>query len=163
MDAFRVARLGQRPTFSRRRALHAAGGGLSTLAGLRLLRPSAAAQSGTPIAATGQPAAELATVEAVMDDLMARWELPGGQLAVAKDGRLVLDRGYGLADVEAGEPVQPTSLFRIASVTKAITAVAILTLVDAGSLSLDDAVFPLLDFAPPAHATTDPRLASITV
>ena len=98
-----------------------------------------------------------------MGDLMARWQLPGGQVALAKDGRLVLNRGYGLADVERAEPVQPTSLFRIASVTKAITAVAILTLVDAGTLALDDAVFPLLAFAPPAHATMDPRLASITV
>ena len=96
---------------------------------------------------------ELAAVDAVMRDLMARWQLPGGQLALAKDGRLVLNRGYGLADVERGEPVQPTSLFRIASVSKAITAVAILTLVDAGTLALDDTVFPLLAFVPPAHAT----------
>ena len=106
---------------------------------------------------------ELAAVDAVMDDLMARWQLPGGQVALAKDGRLVLNRGYGLADVERGEPVQPTSLFRIASVSKAITAVAILTLVDAGTLALDDTVFPLLAFAPPPHATMDPRLATITV
>ena len=98
-----------------------------------------------------------------MGDLMARWQLPGGQVALAKDGRLVLNRGYGLADVERGEPVQPTSLFRIASVSKAITAVAILTLVDAGTLALDDTVFPLLAFAPPPHATMDPRLATITV
>jgi N-acyl-D-amino-acid deacylase len=98
-----------------------------------------------------------------MNDLMARWQMPGGQVAVAKDGRLVLDRGYGLADVEHAERVVPTSLFRIASVTKAITAVAVLTLVDAGTLSLEDAVFPLLDFEPPAHATMDSRLSSITV
>src|SRR5215213_4442802 len=58
MDAPRVARLGQPPTFSRRRALHAAGGGLSTLAGLGLRHSSAMTQSGTPIAATGQPASE---------------------------------------------------------------------------------------------------------
>jgi N-acyl-D-amino-acid deacylase len=163
MDAPRVARLGQPPTFSRRRALHAAGGGLSTLAGLGLRHSSAMTQSGTPIAATGQPASELAAVDAVMDALMTRWELPGGQLALAKEGRLVLNRGYGLADVERGEPVQPTSLFRIASVSKAITAVAILTLVDAGTLALDETVFPLLAFAPPPHATVDPRLATITV
>jgi N-acyl-D-amino-acid deacylase len=163
MDAPRVARLGQPPTFSRRRALHAAGGGLSTLAGLGLRHSSAMTQSGTPIAATGQTAPELAAVEAVMDDLLTRWELPGGQVALAKDGRLVLNRGYGLADIERGEPVQPTSLFRVASVSKAITAVAVLRLVDAGQLALDDAVFPLLAFTPPAHATTDPRLAGITV
>jgi N-acyl-D-amino-acid deacylase len=163
MDAPRVARLGQHPAFSRRRALHAAGAGLSSLAGMRLRQSSAMTQSGTPIAATSQPASELAAVDAVMGDLMARWQLPGGQVALAKDGHLVLNRGYGQADVDAGEPVQPASLFRIASVTKAITAVGTLRLVDAGTLSLDAAVFPLLDFGPPAHATMDPRLASITV
>jgi N-acyl-D-amino-acid deacylase len=163
MDAPRVVRPGQPPALSRRRALHAAGGGLATLSGFGLRQTRAMTQSGTPIAATGQPASELAAIAAVMDDLMGRWELPGGNVALAKDGRLVLNLGYGLADVDAGEPVQPTSLFRIASVTKAITAVAILTLVDAGRIALDDAVFPLLAFAPPAHATVDPRLAGITV
>ncbi|MCC2627135.1 MAG: beta-lactamase [Thermomicrobiales bacterium] len=148
------------------------------LAGLLRMRPRDAATSaaqevtGTPMAgaspqqtvpATGQPVPELTAIDAVMDDLLARWQLPGGQLALAKDGHLVLNRGYGLADVERREPVQPTSLFRIASVSKAITAVAVLTLVDAGQLALDDTVFPLLAFAPPPHATMDPRLATITV
>ena len=102
-------------------------------------------------------------VDRTVQDLMARWELPGGQAALAKDGRLVLNRGYGLADVDRGEEVQPTSLFRIASTTKAITAVAVLTLVDAGALSLGTMVFPLLGFAPPAGAIPDPRLADVSV
>ena len=175
MDASSVARLGQHPAFSRRIALHAAGAGLSTFVGFGLRHTSAIGEPGmvgahaaasrvaTPVPTSGQPATQLAAVDGVMRELMARWQLPGGQLALAKDGRLVLNHGYGLADVERGEPVQPASLFRIASVTKAITAVAILTLVDAGMLALDDAVFPLLDFARPAHATVDPRLAGITV
>ena len=161
--------------FSRRATLQAAAGvTASTMvtAGLAQTPTGAQEVTGTPVATqpphppaltTGQPVPELAAVDAVMGDLMARWQLPGGQVALAKDGRLVLDRGYGLADVERGEPVQPTSLFRIASVSKAITAVAILTLVDAGTLALDDTVFPMLAFAPPPHATTDPRLATITV
>src|SRR6478672_6855504 len=161
MDAPRVVRLGQHPAFSRRRALHAAGVGLSTFAGLGLRPSSATSQPDTPVPTTGQPAPELAPLDAVMGDLMARWQLPGGQLALAKDGRLVLNLGYGLADVERKEPVQPTSLFRIASVSKAITAVAVLRLVDAGQLALDDAVFPLLALTPPPNATVDPRLATI--
>jgi N-acyl-D-amino-acid deacylase len=151
---------------------------VGALAGWLEMRPQDAAMgaaqkvTSTPVAApppqptvpaTGQPVPKLAAVDAVMGDLMARWQLPGGQVALAKDGHLMLDRGYGLADVERGEPVQPTSLFRIASVSKAITAVAVLTLVDAGQLALDDTVFPLLAFSPPPHATMDPRLATISV
>jgi CubicO group peptidase (beta-lactamase class C family) len=94
---------------------------------------------------------------------MPTWHVPGGQLAVAWDGRLVLNRGYGLADVDRQEPVQPEALFRIASASKAITAVAILTLVDAGTLALDDRAFPLLGLSPAANAATDPRLDTITV
>ena len=112
---------------------------------------------------TGQAVAELAGFDQVMTTLMQKWRLPGGQLAVAKNGRLVLNRGYGLADVEHHVPVQPASLFRVASVTKTITAVAILTLVDAGLLSLEDQAFPLLGLAPASHATIDPRLDEITV
>jgi N-acyl-D-amino-acid deacylase len=105
----------------------------------------------------------LAAFDRAVAELMAAWGVPGAQLAVAKDGRLVLDRGYGFGDVEAGEPVQPGSRFRIASVSKALTAVAVLTLVDAGKLALEDRAFPLLALEPPANATVDPRLAAVTV
>lgn len=129
--------------------------------------PAAAMPAGTPpgqrLTSTGQAVPELVSFDRVMSELMTKWQLPGGQLALAKDGRLVLNRGYGLANRERGEPVQPTTLFRIASVSKAITTVAILTLVDAGKLSLDDKVFPLLAFARPAHAPIDPRLNRIIV
>lgn len=114
----------------------------------------------TPTAGQAVPA--LAGFDDVMTALMQQYRLPGGQLAVAKDGRLVLNRSYGVADA-AGTPVQPDNLFRIASVTKTITTVAVLTLVDDGKLALDDKVFPLLNFSPPPHATVDPRLNHITV
>jgi N-acyl-D-amino-acid deacylase len=51
-------------------------------------------------------------------------------LAVTDQGRLVYARGFGLADTETGRVVMPTSLFRIASVSKPITAVAVLQLVE---------------------------------
>lgn len=90
--------------------------------------------------------------------------VPGGQLAMAKDGRLVFDRAYGLADVEAGEPFRPESLCRIASISKAITTVAVLALVDDGRLALDDRAFRLLAaLPPPKGAPIDPRLDEITI
>jgi N-acyl-D-amino-acid deacylase len=163
------------PRLSRRRALRAGGTGLATAMAARLGPWSglASAQQGSPTAGatpeaqaipmTGQAVSDLAEFDQVMTALMPTWSLPGGQLAVARDGRLVFNRGYGLADVERQEPVQPEALFRSASVAKSITAVAILTLVDAGTLSLADRAFPLLGFAPAANSTRDPRLDEITV
>lgn len=165
----RVARDLPGRSLSRRAALRAGGAGITAAAVARLGRWSApaGAQEATPagqdIAMTGQAVPELAGFDRAMTDLMPMWHVPGGQLAVAWDGRLVLNRGYGLADVDRQEPVQPEALFRVASASKAITAVAILTLVDAGTLALDERAFPLLGLSPAANATTDPRLDTITV
>lgn len=79
----------------------------------------------------------------VMHAFMEPRRVPGGSLAVVKDGRLVFARGYGWADREKQEPVRPESRFRIASISKPITAMAILKLVEAGKLRLDQ---PMLDF-----------------
>src|SRR5262249_44794928 len=103
-------------------------------------------------------------IDRAVSELMARWHLPGVQVALARDGELVLTQESGLADVERNEPVQRTSLFRIASVSKPITAVAVLRLIDLGDLALDSQAFPLLDaLEPPRHAQPDPRLEAITI
>ena len=113
---------------------------------------------------TGIPVAALANFDGVVTDLMDRWQVAGGALAVAKDGRLVLARGYGLADVERGKPVQPDSLFRLASISKPITSAAILKLVDQGQLELDAKAFTLLDHLQTApKSEKDPRIGHITV
>ena len=88
---------------------------------------------------------------------------PGGALAVAKDGRLVYAKGFGLGDVVNKAPVEPTSLFRIASLSKPFTAVAILKLAQDGKLDLDAKAFSLIDLKAPEGTTVDPRLAEITV
>ena len=86
-------------------------------------------------------------------------------LAVAKDGRLVYARGFGYADVERHEPVQPDSLFRIASISKPITAAAVLQLADAGRIDLDAQVFDLLPNRPhlAAGQHVDERLQRVTI
>ena len=92
------------------------------------------------------------------------WELPGGGLAVSHNGRVLLVRGYGVADRASGAPVTPRTRFRLGSLSKPITAVAILQLVAEGRLRLDDRVLPLLgDLAPPLKAIRDPRVHAITV
>ena len=91
-------------------------------------------------------------------------EVPGAAIAIVKDGRLVLARGYGLADVKNNESVQPDSLFRIASISKPVTAVAILRLVEDGKLDLEDRAFEILNqFEVPEETTPDPRIFDVTV
>jgi CubicO group peptidase (beta-lactamase class C family) len=93
---------------------------------------------------TGEAVPELASYDRIIPALMRRWHVPGGAVAVVKDGRLILARGYGWADQESRQPVQPEALFRIASLTKPITAAAVLELVEGGRLRLDAPAFALL-------------------
>ncbi|HEX7180349.1 MAG TPA: serine hydrolase [Thermoanaerobaculia bacterium] len=65
---------------------------------------------------------------------------PGAAVLVAKDGQVLLRKGYGMANVELGVPIQPDMVFDIASVTKQFTAAAILMLQERGKLSVEDEV-----------------------
>jgi N-acyl-D-amino-acid deacylase len=86
--------------------------------------------------------------------------VPGAALAVARHGRLVYSRGFGYADGKT--KVEPDSRFRIASISKPITSVAILRLAQEGKLKLDDLVFDVLDLAEPKKGF-DPRWRKITI
>jgi CubicO group peptidase (beta-lactamase class C family) len=113
---------------------------------------------------TGTAVPELASFDRVITDLMKKWGIPGGAIAVVKDGRLVLARGYGYADVDAKTPVAPDALFRIASVSKPITSVAVLRLAEEGRLDLEANAFAMLPgLTPPPGATVDARLDAITI
>ncbi|MGH7331180.1 MAG: serine hydrolase domain-containing protein [Candidatus Rokuibacteriota bacterium] len=100
-----------------------------------------------------------------MTDILREQRVAGASLAIAKDGRLVLAKGYGFANVQAGESVRPQSLFSLGSVTKPITAVAILKLSEQGKVRLDDYLVSVLsDLAPlPGQTVFDPRFRAITV
>ncbi|MBN2476209.1 MAG: beta-lactamase family protein [Pirellulales bacterium] len=131
-----------------------------------LLVPGQSAAESEPVALprTGPAVPELASFDRIITELMRKHEIPGGAVAVAKDGRLLLARGYGLADVEGCRPVQPDALFRIASVSKPITAAAVLVLVERGRLDLDAKVVDLLaSLRPQAGRQVDPRFCEITV
>lgn len=115
---------------------------------------------------TGHSSEELAQFDKLMKSLIERHRLPGAALAVTHEGRLVHARGYGYADVEAREPATPRSLYRIASISKPVTAVAILQLVEQGRLKLDTPVFQILDGYKPHlenGAKFDERQNSITI
>ncbi|TKG94353.1 class A beta-lactamase-related serine hydrolase [Puteibacter caeruleilacunae] len=80
-------------------------------------------------------------IDGAANRFLRRWELKGLSMSVVKDGKLVFAKGYGLADAETNLPVTPAHLFRMASVSKLITAIAIMKLVDENKLSLDSYVF----------------------
>jgi len=77
----------------------------------------------------------------VVDEFMRKWSIAGASVAIAKDGKLVYARGFGFADTADGIETQPYSKFRIASISKLVTAVAVMKLQEEGRLSLDDKVF----------------------
>lgn len=115
-------------------------------------------------AQTGQPVPGFESFDSGLSQVLAKWSVPGGSLAISYQGRLVFARGYGLADRETGELVQPGSLFRIASVSKPITSAAILKLHEAGKLDLDANVLTVLrDLSPQKGRLCDGRLRQITI
>ncbi len=94
--------------------------------------------------------------------LLQRYNIPGAAVAVTKNGKLVLARGYGYSDRDTKTLMQPDAIFRIASISKPITAVAILHLVEQGRLSLDTPFLNILtQYTLPSNA--DPRLSTITI
>jgi CubicO group peptidase (beta-lactamase class C family) len=84
---------------------------------------------------------EFTGVEKTVASFMRRWSIAGASMAVSKDGKLIFARGFGYADTASHEETQPYNKFRIASISKLITAVAVMKLVDDGKLSLNDRVF----------------------
>jgi N-acyl-D-amino-acid deacylase len=129
--------------------------------GLALTAVAAPPQDELPV--TGTAHAELASFDRLMTSFLPKHGIPGAALAVARDGHVVYERGFGFADRDARDPVKPDALFRIASISKPITAAAILRLIEMGKLKLDDHAFELLKYAPPAGAEVDPRLKKITI
>src|ERR1041384_905261 len=94
-----------------------------------------------PSSATGFVADELQAMRGTAAAFMKRHSVPGLSVAVAKQGRLVYAEGFGLADKASNEEVTPSHLFRIASVSKPLTSVAIFRLMESGKLNLSDRVF----------------------
>lgn len=99
------------------------------------------------------------------NDFLRQWNLAGMTMSVVKDGKLIYAHGFGYSDVEAKQPVTPGQLFRIASVSKLITAVAIMNLVEHKSISLDSKVFGPKAIIKDSifNKVKDPRLYNITV
>lgn len=115
------------------------------LAVLAASGPLAAQQ---PASAADQPyAAEIAAFEAFVEPYMEAVGIPGLSVAVMKDD-WVWARGFGWADVENRSPAKPESAYRLASVTKPMTAVAVLELWEEGKLDLDAPIQTYVPYFP---------------
>src|SRR5689334_10692122 len=93
-------------------------------------------QAEQSLPATGEPVESLQSYDRLIPEFMKRWKLLGGSVAVSRNGKLVFARGYGWANLQTKQPVQPDSLFRLASVSKPITAATVLALAEQGRLNL---------------------------
>jgi len=133
------------------------------------LAPTATVRKPGPRTITGPPSPGMESFDEEIPALMDEWGIPGGVVGVLKDVRLVFAHGYGQA-VQPSDPaasgkelVRPDSRFRIASLSKPITAVTVLDLVEQGRLALDDqAVDYLWDSLPPERLQ-DQRVRDVTV
>ncbi len=99
-------------------------------------------------------------------EMLNHYKITGASFALSKDGQLVYAQGFGFADKEKNVLVMPQHQFRIASVSKLITAVAIFKLIEADYLTLDQQVFGkggILDKAIYNAHIYDPRIEDVTV
>lgn len=94
----------------------------------------------------------LADFDAVANRVLQEFEVPGMAVAVVQDGEVVLARGYGVRELGQSAPVEPQTLFAIASNTKAFTSALLAQLVDEKKLKWDDRVIDHL----PWFAMSDP-------
>lgn len=115
----------------------------------RVLTPVAVLLASTVAAAAQQPSAPApSSVEAVIRSEVERQKVPGAAVAIVKDGKVLLAKGYGQANVEHQVPVTPDTIFQSGSVGKQFTAAAVMLMVEQGNLMLDDALTKFFPDAP---------------
>src|SRR5579871_3922654 len=103
-----------------------------------------------PRVAGGFSAEKLARVSAYMHNEVSAGKIAGAVLLIQQHGRPVLSENFGMRDVEQRQAMTSDTIFRLYSMSKAITSVAAMMLVDDGKLSLDD---PLTKFIPAFFGT----------
>jgi len=108
---------------------------------------------------------EYEVTEKTINAFLRKWSIAGASIAISKNEKLIFSRGFGFADTTSGESVQPFSKFRIASISKLITAIGIMKLHEEGRLSLDDKVFGVDGILndPYFSSPKDKRVYGITV
>ncbi len=108
------------------------------------LKKSAPLTPGAP-ESVGMSSERLARIDKMCLEAIENGEIPGAVLLVARKGKIVYHKAFGMADVQKGREMKTDDIFRIASQTKAITSTAVMMLWEEGKFSLDD---PISKFIP---------------
>lgn len=120
------------------------------------------------ISAAGFSPERLRRIDAVIEDEIARHRIVGGIVYIARDGRPVQFKTYGQQDVENGQPMRTDAIFRIASMSKAVTTTAVMMLYEEGKFRLQDPVSKYIPafknsvVAAPPPAGTPPDVKYVT-
>lgn len=109
---------------------------------------------------------QLEDMENKIKRYLLRWEINGAQIAVTRNDSLLYVKGFGWADMDKKQEMQPSNIMRLASVSKLLTAVGVMRLAEAGTLKLSDHVFGpkgILNDTAFTNAIKDQRYLDITV
>ena len=117
---------------------------------------------------TGIPVPQMTQSDNIINNFLTTYAIPGATVAIAKDGRIVYMRAFGYADINNTIPTQPYNMFRIASLSKQVTSIAIMKMMQNGQLSMNSKVFGsggILQNHPVFSAAniTDTRIYNITI
>jgi CubicO group peptidase (beta-lactamase class C family) len=115
--------------------------------------PLAFAQTPAPLPSLD--AQQARSIDVFVASEMARQKIPGLAVGIYSRGKVLLAKGYGLANVELNVPVKPETLFQSGSVGKQFVSAAVMMLVEEGKISLDDSI---TKYFPDAPATWKPIL-----
>ncbi|MCY7421503.1 MAG: serine hydrolase [Chitinophagaceae bacterium] len=119
-------------------------------------------------AQTGIPVPSMVQTDNLIKGFLSTYEIPGASVAIAKDGKIVYMRAFGYADINKTTPTQPYNVFRIASLSKQVTSIAIMKLMQEGLLTMSSKVFGsggILENHPVFSSAniTDNRIYNITI
>ncbi len=112
---------------------------------------------------SGPVVPELAPLESAMTNFLVAHNFAAGTLALMKDSKLVLRQGYGWRDNHFTKVIHPDNLFRLASVSKMLTASSIYKLVAAGKITTSTRIYDYLGIQPWGGVLGDSRITNITV
>lgn len=103
---------------------------------------------------------DTAAIDAYVTRMLEVHGVPGAAIAIVQNNRLQYVKGYGIRNVDTGEPVTPETLFSIGSISKSFTAFAVMQLVEAGKLNLDT---PVITYLPEFKLSTPEATQALTL